>query len=52
VIALGRVCQVASEGNTFSGVFIRFLPDCVPQANTATLRMTHGIHARVTSERL
>src|SRR5579862_2957357 len=52
VILLGGVCQVAIEVKTFSGEFITFLPVCVPQMNTITLRMTQGTQARVTSARL
>ena len=48
----GRSCQVAIDLNTFSGVFIRVLPVCVPHMNTMTLRMIHGTQARVTSARL
>ena len=52
VILLGGVLQLAIEVNTFSGVFIRFLPVCVPHMKTITLRMIHGNQDRATSERV
>ena len=52
VILLGGVFQVLIEVNTFSGVFMIFLPVNVPQQKTKTLRISHGIHARTTSPRL
>src|SRR5208282_1715314 len=52
VILLGGVCQVAVEVNTFSGVFMIFLPVSVPQQKTKTLRISQGSHARATSPRL
>src|SRR5215469_1422495 len=52
VILLGGVLQVAIEVNTFSGVFMIFLPVTVPQQKTITLRINHGNQARVTSARL
>src|ERR1700740_3282940 len=52
VILLGGVCQVAVDLNTFSGVFMIFLPVNVPQQKTKTLRISQGSHARATSPRL
>src|SRR5271157_37666 len=52
VILLGSVLQVLVEGNTFSGVFMIFLPVYVPQQKTNTLRTSQGSHARATSPRL
>src|SRR5271169_247098 len=52
VILLGGVCQVLVEVNTFSGVFMIFLPVYVPQQKTNTLSTSHGSHARSTSLRL
>src|ERR1700758_2391755 len=52
VILLGGVLQVLVEVNTFSGVFMIFLPVYVPQQKTNTLRTSHGSHARTTSLRL
>src|ERR1700756_1524312 len=52
VILLAGVPQVLMEANTFSGVFMIFLPVYVPQQKTNTLRTSHGNHARATSPRL
>src|SRR5208283_4021764 len=49
VILLGGALQLAIEVNTFSGVFMIFLPVGVPQQKTITLRMIHGTQARTTS---
>src|SRR5208282_2810684 len=52
VILLGGVDQVLMEVNTFSGVFMIFLPVYVPQQKTNTLSTSQGSHARATSARL
>src|SRR5215467_4339928 len=52
VILLGGICQALVEVNTFSGVFMIFLPVYVPQQKTRTLRISQGSHARTTSPRL
>src|ERR1700683_3967077 len=52
VILLGGVDQVFMDGNTFSGVFMIFLPVYVPQQKTQMLSTSHGSHARITSPRL
>src|SRR5271169_1453351 len=52
VILLGAVDQALIEVNTFSGVFIIFLPVNVPQQKTNTLSTSQGTHARATSARL
>ena len=46
VILLGAVDHVLIDGNTFSGVFMIFLPVFVPQQKTQTLRISHGSQAR------
>src|SRR5450755_1713671 len=52
VILLGGVDQVLIEVNTFSGVFMTFLPVNVPQQKTHTMSISQGSHARATSPRL
>src|SRR5208282_4493770 len=52
VILLGSVDQARMDVNTFSGVFMIFLPVNVPQQKTNTLSTSHGTHARATSARL
>src|SRR5271169_4955302 len=52
VILLGGVDQVLMDVNTFSGVFMIFLPVYVPQQKTQTLSTNQGSHARATSPRL
>ena len=52
VILLGGVAQELKDGNTFSGVFMIFLPVVVPQQKTQTLSTSHGSQARATSPRL
>jgi hypothetical protein len=51
VIVLGGICHVLMKENTFSGVFITFLPVYVPQQKTNILRTSHGNHALTTSPR-
>src|ERR1700739_1703430 len=45
VILLGGVLQVLVEVNTFSGVFMIFLPVNVPQQKTRMLRISQGSQA-------
>ena len=45
VILLGGVDQVLVDVNTFSGVFMIFLPVNVPQQKTNTLSTSQGIQA-------
>src|SRR5271169_4324594 len=52
VILLGGVDQVLMDVNTFSGVFMIFLPVIEPQQKTQTLSTNQGSHARATSPRL
>ena len=52
MILLGGVDQVLMDVNTFSGVFMIFLPVNVPQQKTHTLSTSQGSHARTTSPRL
>ena len=52
MIALGEIDHVFVNENTFSGVFMIFLPVYVPQLNTKILRTSHGNHACATSPRV
>src|ERR1035438_425925 len=52
VILLGGVDEVLRDGNTFSGVFMTFLPVVVPQQKTQMQSTSHGSQARATSPRL
>src|SRR5208282_3031759 len=52
VTLLGGGDHVLRDGNTFSGVFMIFLPVVVPQQKTHTPSTSHGSQARATSPRL
>src|SRR5271163_2600739 len=52
VILLGGVDHALMDGNTFSGVFMIFLPVACPQQKTHTMSTSQGSHARRISLRL